>query len=143
MMVHITSLTPTIYLKFRYQVRICHVSILTLFLLFICYDSELFRECFVFVYLFVVVVFYLFVLGFMGSFSLSFMGGRGGSLFPFLFFFVGCLALFVLSFGLCFFYMVLLKFILFFYFLNIVLLLFFVVVNVVFLIISKYILCLK
>jgi hypothetical protein len=34
MMVHITNLIPTIYLKFRYQVRICHVSILTLFLLF-------------------------------------------------------------------------------------------------------------
>ena len=96
MKVHITSLTPTIYQKFRYQVRICHVSIQTLFLLFICYDSELFRGCFVFVYLFVVVVFYLFVLGFMGSFSLSFSS---------FFFFGGMFSFvcFIVSFGLVFF----------------------------------------
>ena len=121
MMVHITSLTPTIYLKFRYQVRICHVSIQTLFLLFICYDSELFRGCFVFVYLFV-------VLGFLGvyfclfplSFPFLFFCGMFSFVcfivwFGFVFFILFCLSLFYFFiFYIQFYYYLLLLLMLFF-----------------------------
>ena len=97
MVVHMTSITPPISLKFRYQAGILtshvYVSIQTLILLFICYDSELFRVfCFcLFVCLFVCLLLLFSVF------------------FPFLFrfvlgFFFGGVALLVLSFGLCFFF---------------------------------------
>ena len=74
MRVHITSLTPPLLLKFRYQARIlsCNVSILILFLHLNCYDSDLLRGRFICLF-----IFCLFFLSCLFSFL---WGGRGRGL---------------------------------------------------------------